>query len=228
MRQQTKRFGRGTRLAFLSCVLAAITLPGLASASYVATLVDGTPAPRIPKLLKALGTDLVMTKVQVGTVSSMRPLMPGCPQVASAAGNRPVVERIGVSGRSVTFLVTRTEIAGCDRNPHARRFTGPWCGLAAWGYAGGRVVDPRLSICYRDRGMPLAAFGWINPVRLARWIVVDQPGYREVYPVAAGLPVRVSTVSGLERSGGAVFRTAQYDEHGVLLVRRKVVAAIAS
>jgi hypothetical protein len=71
-------------------------------------------------------------------------------------------------------------------------------------------------------------FGWINPVRRAKWIVVDQPGYREVYPVAAGLPVRVSTLAGLQQTGGALFRTAQYDAAGVLLVRRRVVAAIAS
>jgi hypothetical protein len=83
-------------------------------------------------------------------------------------------------------------------------------------------------VCYDRRKRSVIAFGWINPVRHARWIVVDQPGYREVYPVAAGLPVRVSTVSGLDRVGGATFHTAQYDNRGVLLVRRKVVASIAS
>jgi hypothetical protein len=85
-----------------------------------------------------------------------------------------------------------------------------------------------LDVCTDRRARPVIAFGWINPVRRAKWIVVDQPGYREVYPVAAHLPVRVSTVSGLERRGGAVFRTAQYDAAGVLLVKRKVVASIAS
>ena len=35
----------------------------------------------------------------------------------------------------------------------------------------------------------------------AKWIVVDQPGLREVYPVAAHLPVRVTTVSLGERPG---------------------------
>jgi len=58
--------------------------------------------------------------------------------------------------------------------------------------------------------------------------VVDQRGYREVYRVAAGLPVRVSTGSGLGRLGSATFHVAQYDARGVLLVRKKVVAAIAS
>jgi hypothetical protein len=85
-----------------------------------------------------------------------------------------------------------------------------------------------LDICTDRQARPVIAFAWINPVRRAKWIVIDQPGYREVYPVAARLPIRVSTVSGLERQDGAVFHSAQYDVAGVLLVRRKVVAAIAS
>lgn len=73
----------------------------------------------------------------------------------------------------------------------------------------------------------MIGFAWINPLRRTRWVVIDQPGYREVYPVAANLPVRVSTT--VSKAGGrAVFQTSQYDSHGVLLVRRKVVAAIAS
>jgi hypothetical protein len=90
------------------------------------------------------------------------------------------------------------------------------------------VSDPRLDVCTDGNRRPLVAFGWINPVPRARWIVIDEPGYREVYAVVAGLPVRVSTTSGLSRRGGAVFRTAQYDAQGVFLVHRKVVAAIAS
>lgn len=72
------------------------------------------------------------------------------------------------------------------------------------------------------------AFGWINPVARARWIVVDQPGFREVYTVAADLPVRVSTVSLIATPRGTVFHTAQYDSHGVLLIRRTITAVIAS
>jgi hypothetical protein len=102
-----------------------------------------------------------------------------------------------------------------------------WCGGSAWNLRGRKVSDPRLDVCYDRQGRPVIAFAWINPVRRAKWIVVDQPGYREAYPVAAGLPVRVSTISGLA-IGGAVFHTTQYDVAGVLLVRRKVVPAIAS
>jgi hypothetical protein len=72
----------------------------------------------------------------------------------------------------------------------------------------------------------VVAFAWINPLPHAQWIVVDQPGYREVYQVAAHLPVRVSTVSGI--GSPTFFRTAQYDVHGVLLARRTVTASVAS
>ena len=58
-------------------------------------------------------------------------------------------------------------------------------------------------------------------------MVVDQPGYREVYATAAGLPVRVETVSGLERAGSAVFRLTERDARGVVLARKEVVATIA-
>lgn len=219
-------FGRGARCVSLCCA-AALVAPFALSASRATKLVDGSPAPAVPTVLRPLGPTLVMTKVRVGTVGSLRAAMPGCPEARTSPRREPAVERIGVAGRSVTFLPSRTQVAGCDRNPQARRFSGPWCGSAGWFYGGGRVADPRLTICYRPSGAPLIAFGWINPLPHARWIVVDQPGYREVYPVAAGLPVRVSTVSGLGRLGGAIFHTSQYDRNGVLLAGRKVVASIA-
>jgi hypothetical protein len=157
------------------------------------------------------------------------PVLSGCPQAREAGRANTVVERVGYRGRSVTFLVSRTVIAVCDRNPRAHATYGRWCGTSGWNFTEGRVSDPRLDLCYGPGGKPtVAAFGWINSVRHAKWIVVDQPGYREVYPVAGALPVRVSTTAGLEGLGGAAFHTAQYDAHGVLLVRRKVVAAIAS
>jgi hypothetical protein len=139
-----------------------------------------------------------------------------------------VVERVGVNGRSITFTTADGGVTACDRSIRVRTIFALWCGGSAWLLRHGQVSDPRLDICTSRRARPVIAFGWINPIRRARWIVVDQPGYREVYPVTGGLPVRVSTISGLRRAGDAIFHTAQYDAAGVLLVRRKVVAAIAS
>ena len=49
---------------------------------------------------------------------------------------------------------------------------------AAWTVRGGKVSDARLDICTDRRARPVVAFGWINPLPRAKWIVIDQPGFR--------------------------------------------------
>jgi len=211
--------------------VAILVLAGLAGASRSAIprrLIDGSrPAP-VPRALRAHGGTFVMTKLRVEKVKDARGLVSTCPSAARHASSRPLAERIGANGRDITFLLSSREIAGCDRSPRARALYGPWCGRAGWTVYGGRVSDPRLTVCARSNGTPVVAFGWINPVRHARWIVVDQPGFREVYPVAGRLPVRVATVSGIETARGTVFRTTQYDARGGVLAKRTVIAVIAS
>jgi hypothetical protein len=213
--------------ASICLITAILALPALAARDRVPRrLIDGSSAPAVPKPLRGQDPTFVMTRARVTPTTAARRRV-----IACAVGERvigKIVERLGVNGRTLTFRKPDSGIQGCDRYPKARLIQAPWCGGAAWVLRDGRVSDPRLDLCYDTRGRALIAFGWINPVPHARWIVVDQPGYREVYPVAGHLPVRVSTVSGLGRAGGAVFHTTQYDKHGVLLVRRKVVAAIAS
>lgn len=222
------RTRRGTRHASL-CVLILVLVPGLALAFHAPSrLIDGSLPPKVPKVLQGQVGSLRMTRVRVGLVSRMRAAMPGCPEAREARPGEPAVERIGFTGRSVTFRVDRSTIAGCDRDPRAESPWGPWCGIAAWKFEHGRVSDARLAICYRKRGIPHSAFAWINTLARARWVVVDQPGYREVYAVAGNLPVRIATVSGIGQRGVTTFRVAQYDAKGVLLVRKEVVAAVAS
>ena len=45
--------------------------------------------------------------------------------------------------------------------------------------------------------MPLG-FVWVEPEPRAAYVVVEQPGYVEVYAVAGELPVRVATTTGVE------------------------------
>jgi len=191
-------------------------------------LVDGTRPPRLPSALADQPGTFVMTKVRVLPGRRAKRLTVECAAGDGPGPRAPVVERIGVHGRTITFRSRYSSIHACDGNPHARPVYPPWCGGAAWTLRNGRVSDPRLDLCYDKRSRPVIGFGWINPVRHAEWIVVDQRGYREVYSAAEGLPVRVSTGSGLGRLGSATFHIAQYDVRGVLLVRKKVVAAIAS
>ncbi len=164
-----------------------------------------------------------MTRVRVVRPSQIRRLVKSCVSDTLPEGDR-VVERIGVNGRTITFLGRYSTIEGCDRNPGANGTI--WCGKAGWTWRNGRVSDPRLTVCQSRNGRPVVAFGWINAVPRAKWIVVDQPGFREVYPIAGHLPVRVSTVSAIGSS--TTFRTSQYDGRGALLARKVVTASIAS
>jgi hypothetical protein len=216
---------RGTRCASLCAVAICLIVPTAAVSSLHRRLVDGSASPAVPAVLRS-HPGLTTTRARLRTVASVHRLLSSCPEARQARGR--IVERIGVRGRSVTFVVRRTVLVACDLSPDARSSYGPWCGTSGWNLVRHQVSDPRLDLCYDRKGRPLIAFGWINPLPRAKWIVIEQPGDREVYPVAAGLPVRVSTVSGLEQTGGAVFRMAQYDVAGVLLVRRRVVATIAS
>lgn len=156
----------------------------------------------------------------------IRRLLLACTRDQRALSQRVVVERIGVNGRTITFRMPNGALEGCDRNPRARPIQKPWCGGSAWVLRHGRVSDARLDICSDDGGRPVVAFAWINPLPRAQWIVVTQPGFKEVYPIAAHLPVRVSTVS--EIGSPTTFRTSQYDVRGVLLAQKVVKAVIAS
>src|SRR5262249_15047089 len=156
--------GRGTRNASLWGLAAALLVPSLAIASDAGPrLVDGSSPPQVPLVLRVYGKTLRMTRARVGTVRAMRASLVGCPEARQAGGSNPVVERIGFNGRSVTFLVDRTLIAGCDRNPKARATYGPWCGTSGWNFSNGGVSDARLDLCYGKNGKPVAAFGWVNP-----------------------------------------------------------------
>lgn len=217
------------RRGALLAPLVLLVLPGVVGAASSASphrLIDGSATPAVPKVLRAQDPTFVMTRVRVTTARRLRRLVAACGGGERAPKSTVVVERIGVNGRTITFRLPGPEVAGCDRNPKARLIQNPWCGGSGWTLAHGRVSDARLDICSDRRGRAVVAFGWINAVPRARWIVVDQPGFREVYSVAGRLPVRVSTVSGI--GSPTTFRTAQYDKRGVLLARKVVKVSIAS
>jgi hypothetical protein len=203
-----------------------VASPAFAGASGAPRrLIDGSVPQQVPNVLRAQPGALVMTRLHISKVSKLRRLVASCVPGDRIPGAESVVERIGVNGRDITFLTPVSSITGCDRNPRA---TGtPFCGRSGWNFRNGRVSDPRLTICQDRRGKPVVAFAWINPVPYAQWIVVDQPGFREVYAVGARLPVRVTTVSGFGREG-VTFRYAQYDAQGVLLTRKTLITAVAS
>jgi hypothetical protein len=152
------------------------------------------------------------------------------PSGAGVLSDATVVERIGVFGESLTFAdATRKTLYSCDGgvDPAGERRP-PWCGTSAGRLVDGKLLDPRLDILCRDRkGRPLA-YAWLEPVAGARWVGVAQGGYVEIYEVLAGLPVRIVSARGLQRSRArASFEITQYDSHGKQLVGGKLEAAVA-
>ena len=164
--------------------------------------------------------------------TSVERLVPGSPETTcirrQSNGAHPVgvvVRRIGVWSESVTFGV-RSAVVGCDGTERATERRGTWCGGSYGRLLRGRLLDPRLDIagCRTAGGGP-AAFVWVEPRRVARYVVVVQPGYTEVYPVDRGLPVRVATASGIESDPiGASFDVSEYDATGRLLRAYELVA----
>jgi hypothetical protein len=158
-------------------------------------LVDGTPAgpPRVT--LEGVDGPTVVSRARVSSRGAATPGSPiGRCVFAAANPGRVVLERIGVSGASVTFSASRSrELRGCDASRVGRTRGAIWCGHAFARLRAGRLRDPRLSLTCRDaQGHPLG-FLWVQPGPGTAYVVVARHGYHEVHPVVGGLPVRVTT-----------------------------------
>jgi hypothetical protein len=197
-------------------------------------LLDGSPAPQLPVELEGLIAPPVLTRVRVLSIGAVDPgsLLASCVH-ANWAGAEPagrIVERTGVSSQSVTFRDRSGRgLYGCDNSAGPGEDERRWCGRAFGRLHAGRLRDPRLDLggCgTRDEGP--VGFAWVQPHRNARYVVVEQPGYAEVYRVAGGLPVRVATTTDIEiEESRAAFRLSEHDSAGRLLRRYQVEAVVA-
>jgi hypothetical protein len=149
---------------------------------------------------------------------------------AAIPADAVVVERIGVSGESLTFANGRhTGVYACDGgiDPAGERPL-PWCGASFGRLVDGRLLDPRLDVLCQDRKGDSLGYAFVEPVAGARWIGVDQGSYTEIYEVLAELPVRVSSARNIRaEEAKAEFDVTQYDVHGQALVKGKLEAAVA-
>jgi hypothetical protein len=173
--------------------------------------------------------DSVVAASRVLDASTLGRRFASCSPGADANG-AVVVERIGVFSESLSFTNRRrTTLYSCDGGDDpSRERAPPWCGRSVGRLLHGRVIDPRLDIlCRGQNGHPLA-YVWVDPVRQAHWIGVDQGAYSELYEVLAALPVRVATNRGIElsRTRGRLDVT-QYDIHGKPLLQGIIEAAVA-
>jgi hypothetical protein len=196
-------------------------------------LLDGSPASPPPVALEGVAGPAVLSRVR--SVASGR-LEQGSAAAACLGQQRsnarvlgPLVERVGVTGASVTFRDRSARgVYGCDASSVDSNALLRWCGVGFGTLYSGRLRDPRLDlVCVGEGGTPVG-FAWVQPARDARYVAVRQRGYVEVYALAGGLPVRVATTSDIdvERSY-ATFQISEHDARGRLLRRYELEAAVA-
>jgi hypothetical protein len=101
-----------------------------------------------------------------------------------------------------------------------------WCGRAYGRLQRRRLHDPRLDLACSRTGKPLA-FAWIEPGRVARYVVVRHRAYAEAYDVAAGLPVRVVTSDVDLEQSRATFDVSEHASNGRRLRSFRVETQVA-
>ncbi len=144
-----------------------------------------------------------------------------------AAGS--AVARIGVSSESVTFRqAPGVAIFGCSNTAGEREENRRWCGISSGRLNSGRLDDPRLDIICKTTEGTSVGFVWVQPNDDVRYIAVEQPGYTEVYEAAAGLPIRIATVSGVDvEASSATFTISEHDAEGRRIREYELVAFVA-
>jgi len=188
-----------------------------------AQLIDGTPARRPSAVtLEDIANDQIATTIKVVDARRVAPATRAARCLRRArdhAAAGPVVARVGVNGESITFRDSSgRSLIACDRAAASGEGR-VWCGIALGRLENGRLLDPRLDLAgCRTAAADPVAFAWVEPGRATRYVTVRQPGFTEVYRVASGLPVRISTTSGIDREmSRASFQITEHDGEGRLL-----------
>jgi len=189
-----------------------------------AQLIDGTPARRpSAAALEDIANDQIATTIKVVDTRRVAPATRAAQCLRRArdhAAVGPVVVRVGVNGESITFRDSSgRSLIACDRAAASGEGRVVWCGIAIGRLEDGRLQDPRLDLAgCRTAAADPVAFAWVEPGRATRYVMVRQPGFTEVYRVASGLPVRISTTSGIDREmSRASFQITEHDGDGRLL-----------
>jgi hypothetical protein len=227
------RWGRrssGLRLSCILLVAAVAAVAGCGGGSPITrNLVDGSRG-RPPSVdLEGVGGPALQTRLRVWRPGSYDPRrLVGCSgSRALVPKGRTVVERIGVTGKSISFRdPSGRTLLGCDETLGPKEKGHLWCGEAAGELEAGRLTDPRLDVNCRTADRKPVGFAWIEPGPGTRYLSVDQSGYSEVYTVAGRVPVRVSTVMD-EVSDEVTIAYAEYDRRGRLL-RRAVLRSMVA
>jgi hypothetical protein len=196
------------------------------------TLMDGSRALEPPIDLEGVVRRAVLTTVATTRIDEIEAgsAIEAC--VRRAQGDRlsgPIVVRVGVNAQTVTFRAgSGRGLYGCDNGQGPREAGQQECGVAFGELAEGRLRDPRLNVggCTTKDGEPLG-FAWVEPIRQARYVVVEHDGYAEVYKPAGGLPVRVMTTAVDLDHSSAVFRVSEHAANGAVIRRYELEASVA-
>jgi hypothetical protein len=194
-------------------------------------LADGSPGAPIPAELAHLGHAALLTTERT---ASLRAADAGGRECAARASGRPLVrdqvlvERVDRYGASVTLRPRGSPfVFGCTSASGSSATRGAWCGHVVGEIRNGHLIDPRLDIACRTAAGKAIGSAWVEPVAHAKWIVVRDHALTQVYPVAASLPVRVTTLSADVPSATAVFRVEQYDAAGTRVSEATIRTAVA-
>jgi hypothetical protein len=221
------------RLLLLVLVLVAAGSTGCASEDRVPSrLADGSDVAAPPVELEGVSTP-VLTSVRLIS----REVAPGSSIYSCLQARRParavspLVARVGVTTRTVTYRAASGRwLQGCDSSvDHDGQEEDAWCGGAAGRLYDGHLRDPRLNIaaCTTPEGDPVG-FAWVEPSDDSTYLVLEQPGYAEVFEVAGGLPIRIATTAGVRVEGSsATFELSEHDADGRLVRRYTLEAAVA-
>ncbi len=223
---------RGSLLAVATLVAMAAACAG--DEKPPARLIDGTPAERPSAVtLEGIAKDQIATTVNVVDARRVAPATRAAQCLRRArdhAAVGPMVARVGVNGETVTFRSSSGQsLIACDRAAAVSEGRDVWCGIAVGRLERGRLQDPRLDLagCRTAAAGPVA-FAWVEPGRATRYVTVGQPGFTEVYRVASGLPVRVTTTSNIDQKGSrASFRITEHGGDGSLLRAYTLDARVA-
>jgi hypothetical protein len=212
----------------VTCLALAVPIGGCGDGSVPRMLVDGAPARAGPPWL----AHSVVGRVRVVRAGDLGRAFVRCGRLGDrrVERNALVVERVAVSGRSLTFTTPNGHalVAYQTAGVASERRLAPWCTRSFGLLQRGRLVDSRLDIGCRDRRRRVVAFAWVEPLPRARWIAVDQGAYAELFEVADGMPVRVSSTRGVDLgTSRARFDIAQYTASGRRIARQRLVARVA-
>jgi hypothetical protein len=185
-------------------------------------LVDGSPVRASLVTLRGVSSRQVETKAaaldrrDAGTGPVARCLATTREHVPLA----PIVERVGVDGASVTYrTASGRDLVACDSTALSAGHELTWCGVALARVQDERLLDPRLDLasCSTPSGDSVA-FAWVEPGPRTRYVAVGRDGFVEVYPVVAGLPVRLATTSGIDLgTSSASFDVSEHGAEGQML-----------